>query len=419
MQIFVMKKISLLLLLSFIFIYSVAQPPRRDTIVGDGGNEWRPWHLQATRVPVLLTPTNATAVTPTQKVCFDKKIFAKGSANGRGLDMYIYINTEKGYVGILNGREGTLGDGDIDINNSRFNLMLYTKKGNFFNYYNRKKRDVLKHYVTTGNSQQYLLQNTPTGGNDKIYKKTVRNMYCGDKFKTWSYKAEGDAPVYHVFGRTYPNSLKWKDFLGHSGVGYVYTDAGIYIVCEMEKGSFFTEMRSFDDVDVCFDPAEFQQTEEIMFTEATEDLEKQKQKADNATFSGECADKEVALNNYKKVLIEKKKGNLQQAQSGNVYQNQNTQKAYADLQDPIDMVEQGSLEMDVKICKAQKRLATQSGESAQKTQEKIQCYNQQKSQYISAKSEMQAINTRYPNNPGQAHLEKMRVMSRVMRGSCN
>lgn len=412
-----MKKISLLLLLSFGFIYTIAQPPRRDTVVG--GIEWMPWHLQATRVPVLLTPTNATAVTPTQKVCFDKKIFTKGSANGRVIDMYIYINTEKGYVGILNGREGTLGDGNIDINNSRFNFMLYTKKGNFFNYYNRKKKDVLKHYVTTGNSQQHLLQQTVTGGNDKIYKKTVRNIYCGDKFKTWSYKADGDAPVYHVFGRTYPTSLKWKDFLGYSGVGYVYTDAGIYIVCEMEKESFFTEMRSFDDVDICFDPAEFQHAEEIMYTEAQEELEKKKQKADNATFSGDCADKEVALNNYKKELIEKKKRNLQQAQGGNVYQNQNTQKAYADLQDPIDMVEQGVFEMDIKICKAEKILATQSGESARKTQEKISCYNQQKSNYISAKSEMQALNTRYADSPGKAHSEKLKVMSRIMTSSCN
>ncbi|MBP6432841.1 MAG: hypothetical protein KA319_13835 [Ferruginibacter sp.] len=414
-----MKKINLLLLLSLSFICTIAQPPRRDTIVGGGGGEWTPWHLQATRVPILLTPTNATAVAPTQKVCFDKKIFAKGSANGRVLDMYIYINTDKGYVGILSGREGTLGDGDIDINNSRFNFMLYTKKGNFFNYYNRKKKDVLKHYVTTGNSQQHLLQQTVTGSNDQIYKKTVRNIYCGDKFKTWSYKADGDAPVYHVFGRTYPNSLKWKDFLGHSGIGYVYTDAGIYIVCEMEKESFFTEMRSFDDVNICFDPAEFQHAEEMMYTEVAEDLEKKKQKADNATFSGDCADKEVALNNYKKVLIEKKKASLQQAQGGNVYQNQNTQKAYADLQDPIDLVEEAVLGMDVKICKAQKRLANQSGESAQKTQQKINCYNQQKGQYISAKAEMQAINSRYSNNPGQAHLEKMKVMNRIMAGGCN
>lgn len=244
-------------------------------------------------------------------------------------------------------------------------------------------------------------------------------MYCGDKFKTWSYKAEGDAPVYHVFGRTYPNSLKWKDFLGHSGIGYVYTDAGIYIVCEMEKGSFFTEMRTFDDVDICFDPAEFQHAEEQLYTETEEALEKEKRKADNATFSGDCADKEITLNNYKKELIDKKKRNLQQAQSGNVYQNQNTQKAYADLQDPIDMAEQGALEMDVKICKAQKRLSNQSGESAQKTQEKIQCYSAQKSRLLSAKAEMQAINTRFSNSPGQAHAEKMKVIARTMLTTCN
>ncbi|MBL0145877.1 MAG: hypothetical protein IPP48_09050 [Chitinophagaceae bacterium] len=71
-----MKFFASLLLAQLLFACVNAQPPRRDTAIGSSG-EWTPWHLQAATVPVLLTPTNATAVTPTQKVCFDKKIFAK------------------------------------------------------------------------------------------------------------------------------------------------------------------------------------------------------------------------------------------------------------------------------------------------------------------------------------------------------
>lgn len=396
-----------------------AQPPHRDTI--GGGVSLTPWQREVLQVPVLLTPTNAKTFTPTQKICFDKKIHAKATTGSSILEMYIFINTVDGIAGLLTGKEGTLGDGNLNTEDPHFRFMMIGKKGNVYTYYNTKKKNVIEHYVQTGNSQTYLTVFRTGDPSARLNKKTERNMFCGDKFKTWGYKAEGDAPVFHLFGGSYPVKLEAKDFIGYSGVGYLRADAGIYISCKMEKGSFFTEMREFDDVSVCFDPALFKHAEQEMVTEATQKLQEQKEKLDSKTFSGDCVAQKEALNNFKKEMVKKKQEQLQQTQRGNAYQDKNVQQAYANLTAPEDAIDEGMLDLDVKMCKLQEDIskASSKGQNTSSRQEKLQCYTSQKSSMQSAKTEMQALNTRYRNEPGKAYSEKMKIMGRVMTNGCN
>lgn len=395
-----------------------AQPgtePRRDTLAGG----WTPWHQQVSSVPVLINPPQAKTFQPTEKLCFDKKIFIKSSGSGRPAEIYVYLNTEDGYTGIIMGREGTLGNGDIKPAEEKFNLMVIGRKGNTYNYYNRKKKNTIEHYVSTGNSETQLYQFSPASANSVIKKKSERNMYCGDKFKTWAYKADGgEAPVFHLFGRTYPPKMLCKDFMGFSGVGYLNTEEGIYIACEMEKGGTSFEMRSLDDVDVCFDPAQFKPAEQQLYTEAQEGIDKQKEKLNNQTFSGDCASEKAALNNIKKQMLEKQERNLQAAQQGNVYQNSNTQKAYANMMDPLDQVDVSIYDLDVKMCKIRAQISRSNGRNTSSLQDKLNCYSRQKSAMQSAKAEMQSVNARFSNNPGQAYVEKSKILMRNLQ-TCN
>lgn len=414
-----MKSALFTFLALFTGIIVLAQPgrePRRPDTIGGMG----PWHQQVTRVPVLLNPALAKTFQPREKLCFDKKVFIKYTGGSRPGELYLYINTTDGYIGVMIAKDGALGNGDFKPNDEKFRLMVMGRKGNVYNYFNRKKKGVIEHLVSTGNTETHLYNFSFGDGNDVIHKKTIRNMYCGDKFKTWSYKAEGNAPVFHVFGRNYPNKLVCKDLLGYSGVGYLNTDAGIYIVCEMEKDGSSFEMREFTDTEVCFDPAEFKEAEQEMFTEMEEQLNRKKEKLDAKTFTGDCAAEKTVLNNYKKEMIEQQKRNKQTAQSGNVYQNRNVQKAYADMMDPAGTAQQGIYETDVRICKLQKDISTASskGHSTTHLQEKLNCYQQQKTRLLAAKSEMQGIDARYPSDKGKAYSEKIKVLGRSMQG-CN
>lgn len=406
------------LVIQFTHAQPGSEPRRRDSVLGGG---WSPWHNRVTQVPVLINPALAKTFQPREKLCFDKKIFIKSTGGSRNAEIYLFVNTEDGYVGVMIGKDGMLGNGDFKTNDIKFRLMVMGRKGNVYSYFNQKKKGNIEHLVSTGNTETHLYHFGFSGGNDVVHKKTVRNMYCGDKFKTWSYKADGgEAPMFHLFGRNYPNKLVCKDFLGYSGIGFLNTDEGIYIACEMEKGANSFEMREFNDVEVCFDPAEFREAEQEMFAEMGEKLEQEKQKLDDKTFSGDCAAEKTALNNYKKELVEKKKRNKETAQSGNVYQNRNVQQAYANLMDPGDMIQEGLFDIEVKICKVQKDMskASSRGQNTSRYQEKLNCYSTQKSRLISAKAEIQAINARYPNDPGKAYTEKIKVAGRNMQ-SCN
>lgn len=406
-----------LLLLLFTTLTTVAQPGRdRDSLVG-GGGDWQPWHVQAMQVPSLLHPVRQKTFMATEKLCFDKKLFLKGTTGSRAIDMYLFINTEDGYVGIMTGREGSLGSGEFNIDNERFNLMVVGKKGNTYNYYSRKKKGRMEHYVSTSNSEQYQYQFTGmVPANNAIYKKTERNMYCGDKFKAWSYKANGaDAPVMFMFGRTYPNKLVCKDMLGHAGVGYLNTDAGMYLVCELQKGSYRTEVREFDDIDICFDPASFTKAEEEMYAQVDEGIAKNKEKLQSKNYTGTCASEKERLKQFKLEKLEKQKQNLEQSKQGNALQNRNTQKAYANMMDPIDMAEVMVYEIDVKACQTQDRINRSSGDQS-KNQQKLSCLNSQKGRVQAAIQQMRALDTQYANEPGKAHVEKMKLYGRVMGG---
>ncbi len=412
-----MKRLYLLWVLLIVSVSLSAQPPRdRDSLTGGGGLQ--PWHLQAMQVPALLHPVQQKTFLANDKLCFDKKIFMKGTAGGRMLDMYLYINTADGYIAIMNGREGTLGDGGFDVEEEHFRLTVVGKKGNTYSYFNRKKKGHIEHYVSTSNSEQYLYQFSPAVSNASISKKTVRNSYCGDKFKTWAYKADGaDAPVMHVFGRTYPNKLVPKEFLGYSGVGYLDTDAGIYIVCEMEKGSFDTEMRTFDDQDICFDPASFQKTEERMYADIDQGMKRQQEKLENKTYSGSCSVEKEKLKKLKLQHIQKRQETLQRMQQGNVLQDKNTQKAYAQMMDPTDQAEEALLDIDVSICKLEDRISKSNGND-ESSQQKIACLNSKKGRIQASIVQMKALDARYANEPGKAYAEKLKLVGDMM-GGCN
>lgn len=411
-------KIWLLLLLSIVTVSMLqAQPRRVDTLVG-GGN-LPPAHIQLLRAPVLVHPEQARRIEPTEKICFDKKLYVK-STGGRDADMYIYINTKDGIVANMIGRDGELGDGEFRINETRFRLMVLGKKGNVYTYFNSKKNGDLKHWVSTGNSETHLFQGSIPSGMDVINKKTIRNQYCENEFKTWSYKAEViDAPVFHLYGAQYPNKLVCKEMLGYNGVGYLYTDKGMYLILEMEKGIFSAEIKEIKDDEFCFDPTDFVPLERSVSQEAEEEIEKKKEKLDNKPITGDCISQQQALKNFKKQVLDKQKTELDKTKQGNVYQNRDVQKAYSNLQDPIDMVDESILDYQLKICRLETRMNNnRSNASNADRQQKLACYNNQISRLQQAKAQMQAQDARFSNDPGKALLEKMRIMSQNM-GGCN
>src|SRR6218665_1022231 len=194
--------------------HSLAQQRLPDTLAIGA---WDPRYAGLLHVPILLHNT-PVGFAPTQKICFDKKIFIKGSNSRNITDTYVYLNTSDGIVGIITGRDGTLGDGSsFNITDDKFNMMVIGKKGNTYTYFNSKKDGEIMHYVNTAASETNFYRFDPPA-NTVIKRSGKSNFYCSGKFKALSYKATPGSPELYLYGPKYPEKVLTKNFIGYSGI---------------------------------------------------------------------------------------------------------------------------------------------------------------------------------------------------------
>lgn len=422
-----MKKYLLFFTL-FVYTQTMAQPPgHTDTIWGGFANQH--YYDGILQAPVVTGGTTAVTIVPNRaEFCFDKKIKIKSTVRGRLVEQCLYLDTKKGLTAYLMPERVAGGDMcDIKPDDEKFIFSIIGLKGNVYTYKNQRKKDVMLHWVTTGNSQTYLYQSpTPAGAETvELHKKIERRDYCNGKIKATCYKADGAAaPELFLFGKTYPANIKVSSnkYIGNFGIGYQNTDRGLFIIMEMNASSYDCKITDIEDVNICFDPTPFQIMEDEYVSKQTEALTKEREKISRdeakAQSAEYCVSEKMAVINFRKENLRKQEENLGQSQRGNTYQNQTTQKAMIGMMDPLISVQGSILETKVSICNTNENMSRRPGDS-QSYQEKISCLNSQLTRLISAEAEMKAKDIQYASSPGQAFAEKSKILLRAMSGGCN
>lgn len=419
-----MRKIFLFTLLLAIAGTSVAaQDPAPDTAWGDRPNqEYYNGILQA---PVITSQSLAQTISPTgQKLCFDKRVKIKSLLSSGPVEQCMYLNTQDGYVGILS-PSTTGGDlCDIKTEDEKFIFFVTGLKGNAYTFKNTKKNGRIEHLVSTGNTQVHQLS-MPSNIVQAIHKKTERRGYCGDKIKTWAYKHDNpSSPVYFLFGKTFPDEINISSskFIGNSGVGYQFTDKGLFIIMEMESSSFGCKITELEEVNICFDPAPFRIAEDEIYTKSLTSLQRESQKiaADEAKIGNDCVSQKMAVINFRKEQLRVQGARLNTSQSGNTYQNLPAQQAMGQMIDHAAVTKQMLLENDVKVCEAERRAEQSSNEaSRQKYQQRISCLRSQNGQLQNLEVQLKALDIQYATEPGKAFAEKAKLFMRSLPRSCN
>ncbi len=420
-----MKKI----FISFLAVFSAGICMAQDTPARD--TAWGAWPDQIyydgiLDAPVITGETVAITITPAgQKLCFDKRVKVKSLISSGPVEQCMYINTKEGYVGLL---PPLRGGGDlcaIKDDDDKFTFFVLGLKGNAYTFRNTKKNGVVEHYVSTGNTQMHQIS-MPGNRMHTIHKKTERRGYCGDRIKTWAYKHDNpSSPVYYIFGKTYPEEIQVSTakYIGQFGVGYQLTDKGLFIIMEMESGSYGCKITEIEEVSVCFDPSRFKVAEDEFFTKATEGIQREREKIaiDEAKAQGsDCASEKMAVINFRKELMRLQEARLYTVQQGNSYQDPATQRAMGQMMDHISATKQAILENQVKICQTQKRMSeTRSQASREKYQQKINCLNNQNGQLESLRGELEALDTQYASEPGRAFAEKSKKFMQGIPTPCN
>ncbi len=415
------------MILPVLFLYCVnlqAQDPRRDTAWGDWPQQ--EYYTGILQAPVATGETTPQLITPTgQKLCFDKKVRIKSLISSGPVEQCMYLNTTEGYVGLLPPARSGGDRCDIKTDDPDFIFFVLGLKGNAYTFRNNKKNGGIEHWVSTGNTQAYQYNFPVTGANYTLHKKTERRGYCGDKIKTWAYKYDNpSSPVYYLFGKTFPDEITVAErkYIGNFGVGYQFTDKGLFIIMEMVGGSYSCKITELEEVSICFDPAPFKIAEDEMFNKMQVSLQREREKiaADEIKAStGDCSSEQMAVINFRKEQLRVQEARVYTSQQGNMYQDLPTQQAMGGMFDHVAITEQTILENKTKICNAQQRMAKARSEtSRQSYQEKISCLTNQNAQLEASKEQLKALDIQYVNEPGKALAEKSKLFMRNIPGGC-
>ncbi|MBC7937299.1 MAG: hypothetical protein H7Y86_18290 [Rhizobacter sp.] len=421
-----MKHCLQLIIILFFVNVAKAQHPRPDTMWGAGSGS--PYQRAILVAPVVSGERSPVFILPnSEQLCFDKQVKIKTQSAGRVSEQCLYFNTASGYVGYCMPRNSA-GGGLCDIKPFEKDFVFYVigTKGNLYTYQTTDEGNGrLKHWVTMSGTQAnpYTLPGSNTGMM-RVNKKMEMKLYCDDKVKAWSYKNEAQPQLYYLFGKNYPPQLAFNigKYLGNFGIGYQMTDKGLYIIMEMQHPSWEAKITDIDEVAVCFDPTAFQKQEEVFIEKRTEDMIKERQKIDRDRGKirpdDPCAAHREALLVFRENQLRLQSGDMDSIRrtNNNVLQNQNVQKAYRNMMDPLFMIQGDIISTQLSICVTEQRIRRNPNDNP--AQAKLGCLQGFIGRLRSTEAQMAALDEAYARDPTTALGKKSQLYLALMQHSC-
>ncbi|MES2646464.1 MAG: hypothetical protein V4717_06285 [Bacteroidota bacterium] len=398
---------------------TLAQPPPPDTVWGG-----TPWQRAILDAPVISGQSQAVNIVPNGNHCFDKQVKIK-ITKGSEYEQCLFFNTTDGYVGYLQPLDGASGGlCDIKPDTEDFTVFIIGLKGNVYTYRTTESRGGFQYTVSTGNTQthQYNM-NTSVGGTAQLRRKTGSRSYCNNRISAQAYKYDNKPEVYYLFGGSYPPviNVSSNKYLGNFGIGYNYTDKGLYLCMELVSDLFSAKIMDVKDVNTCFNSQPFQHLESRMTNNRTAELQKERDKIARyragIRAGDECAAAMENIAVFRTAQLQIQEENLEKMQQGNTYQNLEAQKATLGMMDPLFVVQGNILDIHLSICRTEIAVRRNNSGSAA---DKLGCLRTQLARLHTAETQMSALDARYSTEPGRAFAEKSRIYLDVMRGSsCN
>jgi len=357
---------------------------------------------------------------------FDKQIKIKSVLGQRTFYQCLYINTTDGFIRYLKPKQGAATT-NITPTEAGFSFGVVGLKGNVYTYETSKgNNDVLEYWVGTGNTQTnpYQQASTSTTTVAMLHRRADVKYYCGGKIKAFAYKYDQGDAVRYMFGQTYPPDLQTSSnkYIGNLGIGYQYTDKGLFIIMELSTRVYTCEITDIQDVDVTFDPRPFRVKEDKFQQEGRNDLVKETEHLSNEQASiqnsHECVAEKMASLDFRNQLLQKKQEALNKIKNGgNTYQDRQAQTAYLTLMDPLLSVQLGILDTKTAICGVNADMGKHPDDP--NLGSKRACLNDKLAKLIEAEQDMEAIDRQYADQPAKAQAEKGRIALRVQNSNCN
>lgn len=345
-------------------------------------------------------------VNPSEKICFDKRMLVKANTPmGNGYSC-IYINTKiglVGYTGITKAMPGC----ELDIDDINFNFNIIGLKGTHFNYFNSRRKGVLRHHLVASNTHRQGLAFSAVALNEPLHRKDEQKEFFG-KVKAWEYKANGRTESWWIFGKTLPEKLvaQPKKYLGLFGVGYQFAEQGMFIILQLSgAGSYGFEAEALElkDIPTCFNSNLFSVFEETELVQAQENMQEatdrlEQRIRENASSVSPCKElKEKSLKQQKK-MADVKKIQIQQMSQGRTTESLSSQVEYE-----IENTQMMADNAEEEICKVTDKIAKATSESTrQRLIQRKKCLLLQLPHFQQLVIKFKNAQKQYPRRPAQA-----------------
>ncbi len=350
-------------------------------------------------------------------ICFDKKIKIKVTSNKGPVETCMFINTKIGLVGYSELKLNSAGICDILTGLPDFKFNILGLKGDLFNYSNRLQKGRLVHSkIRYKNARRVDEHSAAEEG--ILYKKDDSREFLGGKIKAWLYQYENGQTQYYVFGKTLPDKLVMQPlkYLGLFGVGYQYTDEGLFIIMAIEKEGYESYIMEMENVPTCFNHTIFRSMEEQSYTNQNENIEREQTRLDELKNRSQnpCLGLKQQRIDFKKKALQKNKEKYDQVKQNPRSTQYQRDQAEGNLQMNFeDAIDEEILKTKIKICDLETRIANQNRAANNGTLENLlQCQRDYLRQQQNLKERIKNVENQYPNQYHKQRNEKMNLFIR-------
>lgn len=406
-----MKKLMLWIPLVAFSLLAYAQEEDELDSLAFGDSPHRPFLLSILDVPVLEPMSSPSLIVPNENIlCYDKTITFKTSGESLNVNGCLFIDTEDGFMSFIPPKRERYPDCLIKDQEDDFNLTVIGLAGNVFNYQNFRKNGELQHMVSTGNSENYVYAYSATPDPISLELTEESKEFLDGKIKAWVYERQGGGQKWYLFGKEFPPALTFspKKYLGNFGIGYHYSDKGLYLIMQVVGTGYDAEIIEIEDQMTCFDSRKFRHIETEFFNSAMESIDRKKNKLDEKAGSIDtedyCAGLKARNIQYEQEMLSRQEASIQQAKQGNLQQNTTAMQAMSQgMFNYDDLIQQQIYETELEICQQEKILTfpanARSPGTVQRVRDKIQCLEQQKAMQIETQQKLLALNDQLRDDP--------------------
>ena len=219
-------------------------------------------------------------------------------------------------------------------------------------------------------------------------------------------------------------------YLGSFGVGFQYTEHGLFIIMQVEGEIINCAVKELKDTYLCFDPSPYKKMEDEILDKSLLTINKKRDRLRarlSTVPSSRCADLEIRNIQYQIISLNEQEENIKRSTLDNVAKSTLTQQAMAQSMVNYDnVIQQAIYETELDLCKNRKEL-----EDAQHAQQSnmfsIENYKRRKAEHIEClkaqlatqkdtQEKMKRINSQFSNNLARQVSEKAKVFMQGMGG---